>query len=160
MLPLNFKNGNTSHSYQSKEICERRLQATVATSAPQFPQSITFAAGFSWRGQTRLYPIPNDSEMTGEVFIKSVLCPILFRDVPRLYRKDASKVVLHIDSARSHTCQKTVQWLNDNRIKWITKDQWMPNSPKGSPLDYFANGYLKNRLNRRQFTTMRGMLKC
>ena len=34
VLPLNFKNGNTSHSYQPKKICERKPQATVATSAP------------------------------------------------------------------------------------------------------------------------------
>ena len=132
MLPLNFKHGNTSHSYQPKNICEKRSQAAIETSAPQFPRSIMFAAGFSWRGQTRFYAIPKDSKMTGEVLIKSVLRPILFRDVPRLYGKDASKVVLHMDSATSHTCQKTVQWLNDNRIKYITKDQWMPNSPKES----------------------------
>ena len=93
VLPLNFKNDNTSHSYQLKKICERRSQAAVATSAPQFPRSITFAAGFSWRGQTRFYPIPEDSKMTGKGFIKSVLYPILFRDVPRLYGKDASRVV-------------------------------------------------------------------
>ena len=107
VLPQNFKNGNTSHSYQPKKICERRSQAAVATSAPQFPRSIMFAAGFSWRGPTRFYPIPKDSKMTGEVFIKSVLRPILFMDIPRLYGKDASKVVLHTHSATSHTCQKT-----------------------------------------------------
>ena len=116
-LSLNFKNDNTSHSYQPKKICERRSQAAVATSAPQFPRSIMLAVGFSWRDQTRFYPIPKDWKMTDEVFIKSVLRPILFRDVPRLYGKDASKVVLHLDSATSHTCQKVVQWLNDNRIK-------------------------------------------
>ena len=47
MLPLNFKNGNTSHYYQQKKICERRSQAAVATSAPQFPCLIMFAADFS-----------------------------------------------------------------------------------------------------------------
>ena len=108
MLPLNFKKDNTSHSYQPKKICERRSQAAVATSAPQFPRSIMFAAGFSWRGQTRFCPIPKDSKMIGEVFIKSVLRPTLFRDVARLYGKDASKVVLHLDSATSHLCQETL----------------------------------------------------
>ena len=79
----------------------------------------------------------------GKVFIKSVLRPNLCRDVPRLFGKDASKAVLHIDSEASHTCQKTVQWLNENRIKYITKGQWMPNLPKEFPMDYFANEYSK-----------------
>ena len=60
MLPLNFKNGNTSHSYQPKMICERRSQAAIATSTPQFPRPIIFAAGFFWRGQTCFHPTPKD----------------------------------------------------------------------------------------------------
>ena len=36
----------------------------------------------------------------------------------------------------------------------------MPNSPKASPMDYFGNGYFKNRMAKRQFTTMDGMLRC
>ena len=111
---LNFENGNTSPSYQSKKIYEGMSQAAVATSASYIPPSIMFAAGFSWRGQTGFYPTPEDSKRTGEVFIKFVLCSILFRDVSRLFGRDASKVVLHLDSATSYTGQKTVQWLNDN----------------------------------------------
>ena len=104
------------------EGCRKQLQLPH-----QFPRAIMFAAGFSWRGQTRFCPIPKDSQITGQVFIKSVLRPILFKNVSRLYGKDGSKVVLHMDSATSHICQETVQWLNDSRTKYITKNQWMLN---------------------------------
>ena len=67
----------------AEKICEKRSQTAVATSAPQFPRSIVFAAGFSWRDQKSFYPIPKDSKMTGEVFIESVLRPILFRSKKR-----------------------------------------------------------------------------
>ena len=64
-------------------------------------------------------------------------------DVPKLFGKDARKVVLHMDSATSHTARKTVACLNSRGIKFITKDQWLPNSPELAPMDYFANGDLK-----------------
>ena len=43
------------------------------------------------------------------------------------------------------------------KIKFITKDEWLPNSPELSPMDYFANGKLKNILKQRQFWTGRGL---
>ena len=45
-------------------------------------------------------------------------------------------------------------------MKYITKEQWLPNSPKVSPMDYFGNGHLKKRLWRRRYTTVDGMLKA
>ena len=158
MLPLNFLNGQTSHSYQPRNISERSPNPPVATSSSQFPRTVMFAAGFTWRGQTNFYLVPEKTKMTGELFIEQVLAPMMLVDVPRLYGKDAKKVVLHMDSATSHTCVKTYQWLKDHKIKYITKDESLPNSPKISPMDYFANGYFKNRLSKRQFTTMKGML--
>ena len=62
-----------------------------------------FAAGYSWRGQTQLYCIPEKSKMNGELFIKQVLSLIVKEDIPRLYGSDAPEVVIHMDSATSHT---------------------------------------------------------
>ena len=36
----------------------------------------------------------------------------------------------------------------------------MPNSPDAAPLDYFAWGYLKSKLNKRKVTTMQGLKKA
>ena len=160
LLPLNFMNGQTTHSYQPRKVSERSQNQPVATSAPQFPRSIMYAAGFTWRGQTRFYHIPENSKMNAEVFIHQVLRPMMLEDVPKLYGKDARKVVLHMDSATSHTCTKTVEWLKEHQIKFITKEQWLPNSPKVSPMDYFGNGYLKSKLQKRQYSTMRGMVRA
>ena len=51
-----------------------------------------YAAGFTWRGQTRFYHIPENSKMNAEVFIHQVLRPMMLKDVPKLYGKDAKKV--------------------------------------------------------------------
>ena len=50
--------------------------------------------------------------------------------------------------------------MDDNNMKYFPKEQWLPNSPKVSLIDYFANGYLKNRLSRRRYTTGDGKLKA
>ena len=81
-------------------------------------------------------------------------------DLPKLYGKEAHEVVLHMDSVTSHTAQLTIQWLEAHGFKYITKDQWMPNYPEISPMDFFANGYLKSKLIARRYTTIDGMLRC
>ena len=83
---------------------------------------------------------------------------MLFEDVPRLYRKEAHKVVLHMDSAPSHTDPKTTEWLDANGLKYISKEEWLSDSPE--PMDFFANGYLKSKLKRAQYKTLDGMLRC
>ena len=65
-----------------------------------------------------------------------------------------------MDSATSHTAQLTIQWLKAHGFQYITKDQWLPNSPEISPMDFFANGYLKSKLVTRRYTTIDGMLRC
>ena len=81
-------------------------------------------------------------------------------DLPKLYGKEAFKVVLHINSATSHTAQMTIQWLEAHGFKYITKDQWLPNSPEISSMDFFANRYLKSKLIARRYTIIDGMLRC
>ena len=114
MLPLNFLNGQTSHCCQPKRISERSKNPPVATSASQFPRQIMFAASFSWRAQTAFYHIPEKSKVNAGLFIKHVLEPIVYQDLPRLYGRNAKKVVWHMDSASS---QRQPGW---KRTKWST----------------------------------------
>ena len=61
--------------------------------------------------------------MNSENFCDSVLEPRFSRDILRLYGRDAKKVILHMDSASSHTSRYTYDWLNQRKIKYITKEQ-------------------------------------
>ena len=57
--------------------------------------------------------------MDADLFIGQVLQSIVLEDILRLYGKDASKVVVHMDSASSHTARKTYKWLDDHGIKYM-----------------------------------------
>ena len=56
--------------------------------------------------------------------------------------------------------QKDNRWLNSHGIKFITKDEWLPNSPELAPMDYFANDHLKQMTRKRLYTTARGMIRA
>ena len=68
---------------------------------------------------------------------------MLTKDEPPLYGKEASKIILHMDSASSHVCAATYAWLDSHGFKYITKLQWLANFPGVSPMDFFGNGRLK-----------------
>ena len=86
-ISLDFTNGQSPIYYSEKTKSERTRAPSLATSAPRFCQKILYAAGFTWRGQTGLYFIPPNTTISSEVLIKSVLEPMLTKDVPRLYGK-------------------------------------------------------------------------
>ncbi|GAU87706.1 hypothetical protein RvY_00517 [Ramazzottius varieornatus] len=65
-----------------------------------------------------------------------------------------------MDSAPAHTAKKVIAWLRSRGIKVITKEEWLANSPDVSPMDFFANGYLKQRLAQRNYTTEKGMIRA
>jgi len=51
-----------------------------------------------------------------------------------------------MDSAPAHTAKKTYQWLDEREIKYISKENWMANSPDLSPCDYAVNGIFKKKI--------------
>ena len=150
ILPNDHTDGETARYYAKKDIKERDRPAPFATSSQQYPGQYIMAAGFSWNGPTRLDIIPKKTKITAEYFIKHVPTQMFDADVKKLYRRAAGRVVLHADSATSQTSQKAVQWLTSRKINFIPKDEWLSNSPELSPMDYFANGYLKKDVEKAQ----------
>ena len=45
-----------------------------------------YAAGFSWKGATRFYHIPQNSKADTTTFVKKVLHPMLFVDLKKLWK--------------------------------------------------------------------------
>ena len=68
--------------------------------------------------------------------------------------------IFHQDSAPSHTGKKTIEFLRSQNIKFLTPEQWVPNSPDAAPCDYFLWGYLHNRINKRKISTLLGLKRC
>ena len=82
---------------------------------------------------------------------------MLTKDVPRLYGKETSKVILHLGSASSHVCPAKYAWLDSHGFRYTTKPQWLANSPGVSPIDFFGNVRLKTATKQRKYRTLRGL---
>jgi hypothetical protein len=99
-----------------------------------------FAAGVSSRGVTGLYFVPQTIKVDHLFFVNKILKSIVEKDIPRLYPGEERKVILHFDSATSHTTPAVYQYLDDHNVKYIRKEEWMSYSPDSSPMDYGPNG--------------------
>ena len=84
--------------------------------------------------------------------------------LPKLDPQDMHKVFLHHDKASSHTARKTTTYLAGMRekvgISFIQKEDIPVKSPGAAPMDFFAFGYLKQRLFRRHPKTTAGLWKA
>ena len=50
-----------------------------------WPQQVMVAMGICWYGKSRLYIVPEKTKVSSEVFIKSILKPMITKDIPRLF---------------------------------------------------------------------------
>ena len=49
------------------------------------------------------------------------------------------------DSAPAHGAKLTQNWLRENKIDYISKDDWPPSSPDLNPMDFSVWGILQER---------------
>ena len=125
--------------------------------ATTHPKKFMFTAGICARGETAMYIVPEKTKVNRWYFIKYVLTPLVKYDIPRLYPGEEKKVVLHFDSATSHTAPVVYKWLKDHHVKFIKKGDWPPNSPDLSPMDYAVNGIIKQKLFARRAVAISGL---
>ncbi|GBM22673.1 hypothetical protein AVEN_144453-1 [Araneus ventricosus] len=96
--------------------------------------------------------------LNSKYYIQKILKPFLKDDYCRLYTNGDS--VFHQDSAPSHASRVTQKFLTDQQLQFLRPQQWMLNSPDAAPCDYFLWGHLKNKLNKRGVSTLRGLQKA
>jgi hypothetical protein len=122
-------------------------------------KKVMFAAGVCARGVTGIYFVPPTCKVDRWFFIEHILKPVVEIDIPRLYPKNRKKVILHFDSAGSHTTPEVYAWLDERKVKYIRKEEWLSNSPDLSPMDYGPNGIFKRMMFEKKTKTLAGLMK-
>ena len=56
-----------------------------------WPKKLMVATGICWFGKSKAYIIPSTAKVTAQVLVKSVLTPIVTKDLPRLYGSNLRK---------------------------------------------------------------------
>jgi hypothetical protein len=114
--------------------------------------------GICSKRKTKLRIVEKGAKINSVYFIENILKPLLAEDIPRLYPKN--DYIFHQDSAPAHLSKMTIKFLKDNQIKFITPEEWTPQSPDNAPMDSFGWGYIKKKLNRRKVRTLKGLKRA
>jgi hypothetical protein len=100
---------------------------------------VMYAARVCAKGVTDLYFVLPATKDDRWFFINSILKPIVEKDISRLYSGEEHNVVLHFDSAGSHTTMEVYSWLDERNVKYIWREEWLSNSPDLSPMGFGPN---------------------
>jgi len=150
---------NTSEQTKVQYISRGQKRSSLqSTTKSPHPKGVMVWAGISANGCTEVRFVKPGAKVNADYYIKHVLTPFVKHDIPKLYPN--GDYLFQQDSAPSHTAKKTIKFLKDKKIPFITPLQWIPNSPDGAPCDFFLWGVLKQRVRKRKVKTIRGLKKA
>lgn len=152
---LNHCNGQNPSYYKNRRD---RARILVMRRAKSFPKGLMVWGGISWNGVTKLRFIEPGVKVDASYYIENVLKPFIEDDLPILYPD--KKGILQQDSAPSHTAKKTLNFLNEKKIKYIPPEMWTPNSPDNAPMDFSIWSYMLRQLNRRKVSTLSSLKRA
>ena len=115
-MPSNEIRGVADFHYKKKGIVVP--DAWKKLPRQNWPKNVMVAMGVCWRGKSRTCVFLENTKINADNFIKLILKPMLEKDIPRLYGRDAKKVTFHMDSAPAHVPVKTNQWLSDHKCRY------------------------------------------
>jgi hypothetical protein len=72
--------------------------------------------GISSRGQTGIYIVPQMVIVNRKFFIDHILKRTVEKDIPRLYLGEEHQVTVRMDSAGSHVCFETTDWMKSREV--------------------------------------------
>lgn len=120
------------------------------------PKGVMVFMGISYNGVTEPIFVDPGAKINSDYYINNCLKPLI-HNAKSLYPDNNWK--FHQDSAPAHTSKKTLKFLADEGIDFLTPEIWTPNSPDLSPCDYFLWGYLKKILEKRELKTISQLKK-
>uniref|UniRef100_A0AC35UET8 DDE_3 domain-containing protein n=1 Tax=Rhabditophanes sp. KR3021 TaxID=114890 RepID=A0AC35UET8_9BILA len=97
------------------------------------------------------------AKVNQDYYMENVLKPFLDEN-EALFTEEG--YIFHQDSAPAHVGKKTTAYLRGKNIPFFSKDEWLPASPDCAPCDYWLWGYLKNRVRKRNCTTIKQLKKA
>ncbi|GBM62280.1 hypothetical protein AVEN_264141-1 [Araneus ventricosus] len=147
---------NAKSKVQHLSRDQNRRDLTPSTTVPH-PKGVMVWMGISANGVTKPWFVQPGARINSEYYIQKILKPFRKDDYCRLYPN--GDAVLHQDSAPSYAPRVTQIFLMDQQVQFLRPQQRIPNSPEAAPCDYFLWGHLKNKLNKRRVSTLRGLQK-
>ena len=161
LIYLNYCDGKRKICYVFEG--EKISESWIHEHCENFTKGFMVVGAICGRGVLPLIKVPAKSKINAQNYIDFVLKPLLEVEIPKLYPAEVNKVFVHHDKATSHTTSLTTKYAEDLKrrlgITIISKNDIPVKSPDTSPMDFFAFGYLKQKLFSRRARTLDGVWK-
>ena len=122
----------------------------TSTRNERFGPKVMAVGILTGRGPIPLFFVPEKAKVNSDVYIETVLRPLVEVHLPELYPGELDQVWVHHDGASAHTSIKARNYIEEvtesTGITFIRKDEIPAKSPDASPLDFFGFGFLKGKL--------------
>ncbi|KAF2898540.1 hypothetical protein ILUMI_07636 [Ignelater luminosus] len=145
---------NEAFSTSSEKDAVLKLSTTQWIDTTQ--QKVIVWVGMFYNGFTRPVFVKPDVKIDKKYYCNLVIGPAL-KEFKKLYPND--EYLFYQDSVQPHTSIYTLQFFNDNNLKFIPPQHWLPNSPDATPYDFFLWGHLKSQVNLHKVRTLTGLKK-
>jgi histone-lysine N-methyltransferase SETMAR len=115
-----------------------------------FAKKVMLTVFFNGRGQCTVDLMPKGCTMDSGYFINNIVPAVALVCYPNGRQPRQRRCVLHFDNAPAHKTKEVGQCLGHYDL---LRFEHPPYSPDLAPCDFFLFGYLKTRLQGKQFTT-------
>jgi hypothetical protein len=135
--PLNTQNNRVWSSGKKRDIEQERLLVQRA----KFSAHVMVSAGVCYGRKGRLHFVDEKAKINSQYYINNLL-PKLFEDCNVLL---ANQFIFQQDGALAHSSRQTQDWIAQNSSDFISKGEWLPNSPDLNLLDYHVWGTMLHK---------------
>lgn len=137
-----------SHNQQNDRVYSVSLASAprdkLAVERFQNVSRIMVWGAISKKGKLPLHFVEPGVKVNQTYYIEEVLERHLLPHAKDLYGEEY--FCFQQDSAPAHKAKKTIEWLKENVPDFIDPTEWPASSPDLNPLDYFAWGYMLDKL--------------
>lgn len=123
----------------------------------RFGKSLMVWAAISWLGRSKLYFVKPCIKINARYYVDSILKPFLTDEARDMA---LNSFIFHQDSAPSHTSKTAQEYLKNMGINYIFPHRWTPNSPDNAPMDFFAWGYLLEKIKKVKVNSIFGIKRA
>ena len=148
LFHLHNSRGETKIQYlpKHKKRCEAERQQVVRHS-----KSVMVWVAFDWNGFYQPIFVDPGAKVNRVYYVEKILRPFAKEYKKRNPNHD---YLFQQDSAPSHAAKSTLEFLKEQRIPFISPEEWMPNSPDCAPCDYWLWNQIKRKLAKKCIDTI------
>ena len=120
----------------------------------QTQNSASIMVGVSAKGKTPLVFVPQGCKINAQTYEEHILEPVVKNLRRDMFQGD--QFLFQQDGAPAHT-SRAQEWLQNNVLDFLAKEEWPPSSPDLNPMDFYVWSVLEKNVCRNPHSTVEAL---